>query len=266
MKEFVAKEQDRITEDPVQMAAKSVAYNIRNLLEAIRSRATMALCQDEIPINTRPHMAQIVQFVDQSNQVIDYLTQFSKTRQCNKQSMDLNCLAKSVIDYAVNQMKDIVLDINLFDRPIPVLVDKEKITQAAVALLDNAYHALPEGKGTIIVATDIIQMINGSCELYGLPRGKYARLTVTDNGVGIEKDVLTHVFKPFYSHGTDRHSANKGLGLTLAWNIVERHDGVIDIWSTPGRGSAFSIFLPLEHQVEKENGTHSLGAYSSFPP
>jgi K+-sensing histidine kinase KdpD len=149
MKEFVAKEQDRITEDPVQMAAKSVAYNIRNLLEAIRSRATMALCQDEIPINTRPHMAQIVQFVEQSNQIIDY---------------------------------------------------------------------------------------------------------------------LTHVFKPFYSHGTDRHSANKGLGLTLAWNIVERHDGVIDIWSTPGRGSALSIFLPLEHQVEKENGTHSLGAYSSFPP
>lgn len=245
MKEDVEKTQDNIANDSVQMMTECVVHNVLNLLDAICGRAFMALCQAEVPDTTQTHMTQIVQLADQSAQAVDYLTQFAKTRQCNKQPVDLNRLTQNVIEHAINQMEDVVLDINLFDRPIPLMADEENISWAALALLENAYQALPERKGTIIVATDIVEMMNGSWEIYGLPMGKYARLTVTDNGVGMEKNVLTHVFTPFYSYGNDRHSVRNGLGLTLARNIVERHDGVIDIWSTPGRGSAFSIFLPL---------------------
>ncbi|NDY70641.1 hypothetical protein DO021_02160 [Desulfobacter hydrogenophilus] len=266
MEEYLEKKQVGIAQDPVQMVAGGVAHNVRNLLDAIHGKAIMALCQAEEPDATQTHMIQIVQLVDQSTQVVDYLTQFAKIRHCRKQPVDLNCLAKTVIEQTVNQMRDVIVDINLFDRPIPVAMDEDKIGQAAVAILDNAYQALHRGKGTIIIATDIIQMMNGSCDAYGLPRGKYARLTVTDNGVGMEQDVLTNVFTPFYSYGNDRHLERNGLGLTLARNIVERHDGIIDIWSTPGRGSAFSIFLPLEHQAEEINDTDTVGTSSFFQP
>ncbi|WP_020590086.1 ATP-binding protein [Desulfobacter curvatus] len=266
MQKYVDKQQDRIAEGAVQMVAGCVANNVQNLLEAIRGKAIMALCQAESPDATQAHMTQLVEFVDQSSSIVDYLTQFTQTRQCRKQLVDLNGIVKTVIEHAVNQMNDVVLDVNLFDCPIPVAVDKEKINRAVTALMDNAYQALPRGKGTIIVATNIVKMMNGSCDLYGLPSGKYARLTITDNGVGIEKDVLPHVFKAFYSSGNQRHSARNGLGLTLARNIVKHHGGVIDIWSTAGRGSAFSIFLPLEHRAEEKNGTHALGTSSSFQP
>ncbi len=142
---------------------------------------------------------------------------------------------------------NVVLKFNLLERTIPVAVDAEKISRAARALLDNAYQALPERKGMILVSTDIVNMVNGSCEFYGIPAGEYARLSVTDDGVGMEKDVLTQVFAPFFSGENGCYPERKGLGLTLARNIVESHGGTIDIWSTPGRGSTFSINLPLEY-------------------
>lgn len=67
-------------------------------------------------------------------------------------------------------------------------VDAEKISRAARALSDNAHQALPERKGMIIVSTDIVNMVNGSSEFYGLPAGEYARLTVKDNGGEMEKE------------------------------------------------------------------------------
>nr|WP_321399120.1 ATP-binding protein [uncultured Desulfobacter sp.] len=205
----------------------------------------MALHQAELPDMAQNMTTQIIQLIDQNTIITDFLEQFADTRQCNKQIVDLNRVIETIFEHAACSMNDVVLKFNLFERTIQVAVDAEKISRAARALLDNAYQALLERKGMILVSTDIVNMVNGSCEFYGLPAGEYARLTVTDDGVGMEKDVLTQVFEPFFSGDKGCHPERKGLGLTLARNIVESHGGTIDIWSTPGRGSTFSINLPL---------------------
>lgn len=245
MEEHVEKIECSMVKDPIQMIAEGVAYDFRNLLESIRSRACIALHRGQLPDMAHNMTIQIVQLIDQNTIIADFLAQFADTRQCNKQVVDLNRVTETIFEDAAHCMKNVVLKFNLFEGAIPVAVDAEKISRVARALLDNAYQALPERNGMITVSTDIVNMVNGSCEFYGLPAGEYARLTVTDNGAGMEKDVLTQIFTPFFSGEKNCYPERKGLGLTLAGNIVDSHGGTIDVWSTPGYGSTFSINLPL---------------------
>lgn len=253
MERRVEKIQDCMAEDPIQMVTEGVAHDFRNLLEAIRSRATMAKNLTGSVNRPQDLMYQIVQLIDQNSHVVDFLEQFADTRKCQKQVVDLNSVVEMILERARIYLPDIALASDLLDRSIPVAVDAEKISQAAGVFLENAYYALPERQGVISVSTEIVSMVNGSCEFYGLPSGEYARLTVADNGAGMEKDVLTQVFTPYYTKDNGWHAARKGIGLTLAQNIVDSHGGTIDVWSTPGKGSAFSINLPLEkHAVEQD--------------
>nr|WP_320192035.1 ATP-binding protein [uncultured Desulfobacter sp.] len=245
MEERVEKLENGMAKDPIQMVTEGVAHDFRNLLEAIRSRATTAKNLTGSLNRAQSLMCQIVQLIDQNTHVVDLLEQFADTRKCQKQVVDLNRVVEMIFEHAGYYMPDIILEFDLLGRSIPVAVDAEKISQAAGVLLENAYQALPESKGMIIVSTDIVSMVNGSCEFYGLPAGEYARLTVADNGSGMEKDVLTQVFTPYYTGENGCYPGRKGLGLTLAQNIVDSHGGTIDIWSTPGSGSAFSINLPF---------------------
>jgi|GEM_PF-5172614 len=262
----VEKIQDCMAKDPIQMVTEGVVHDFRNLLDGIRSRATMANNLTGSLNRAQDLMCQIVQLIDQNTHVVDLLERFADTRKCQKQVVDLNHVVEMILEHARLYMPDIVLELDLFDRSIPVAVDPERISQAAGVFLENAYEALPESQGKIIVSTDVVNMVNGSCEFYGLPAGEYARLTVADNGSGMEKDVLTHVFTPYYTKGKGGRAARKGLGLTLAYNIVESHGGTIDVWSTPGRGSAFSINLPLERHTMEQDLPDFGEAYSSVFP
>lgn len=253
MERRVEKIQDCMAKDSIQMVTEGVAHDFRNLLEAIRSRATMAKNLTGSVNTPQDLMCQIVQLIDQNSHVVDFLEQFADTRKCQKQVVDLNHVVEMILEHAIIYLPDIALASDLLDRSIPVAVDAEKISQAANVFLENAYHALPERQGVISVSTEIVSMVNGSCEFYGLPAGEYARLTVADNGSGMDKDILTQVFTPYYTKEKGCRAAKKGIGLTLAQNIVDSHGGTIDVWSTPGKGSAFSINLPLEkHAVELE--------------
>ncbi|WP_320039889.1 ATP-binding protein [uncultured Desulfobacter sp.] len=148
MEEHVEKIECSMAKDPIQMVVEGVAYDFRNLLESIRSRACMALHQTALPDMAQNMTTQIIQLIDQNTILADFLEQFADTRKCNKQVVDLNRVTETIFKHAAHRMKG----------------------------------CYPE---------------------------------------------------------------RKGLGLTLARNIVDSHGGTIDIWSTPGRGSAFSINLPL---------------------
>jgi PAS domain S-box-containing protein len=130
----------------------------------------------------------------------------------------------------------------------PCNIDKNQIAQAIDNIVINAQQAMPNG-GTIAVAA--VNILAKEKELAGLAGGRYVKVSIADQGVGIPKDVLPHIFDPFYTTKTKGH----GLGLATCYSIVSRHGGGIDVESEPGRGSTFHVYLPASAEAVAANAS-----------
>lgn len=146
-------------------------------------------------------------------------------------SVDLQTVVEQAVSQTARQSnaKDILVD-NTLDSPLLVSGDKDSLTQLFVILIDNAVKYSPE-KSTITIT--------------GIARENQAHVTVADQGIGIERDALGHVFDRFYRADKARTSNNGfGLGLAIAKHIADLHQGSITLKSTVGRGTKAIVSLP----------------------
>jgi len=144
------------------------------------------------------------------------------------------------------------LDVSLDAKPLIIKGDPEKIKQVVAAIVDNALQAMPDG-GKLSVRTEAAAILNGTADAFELESGFFCKITISDTGIGMNRDTLGKIFKAFYSHDHNQFPEKKGLGLTFAKKIVKHHNGVIDVWSSLNVGSSFSIILPLaEHKYLDE--------------
>lgn len=123
--------------------------------------------------------------------------------------------------------------------------DKNQVAQVIDNLIINAKQAMPSG-GTIEVIARNITIGQGEHHL--LNQGDYIKISITDHGIGIPKDLLSKIFDPFFTTKKTGH----GLGLATCYSIVKRHDGCIEVESTPGVGSTFHIYLPASQETNSE--------------
>jgi len=123
-----------------------------------------------------------------------------------------------------------------------VLADSTQLHQIGMNLITNAYHAVQEKGGKIDVEVREVEVKKGVGVL-DLPPGKYATLTVADNGVGINRDQLEKIFEPYFT--TKKKGKGTGLGLSVVYAIVKKHKGEIKVLSEPGKGTRFQVYLPV---------------------
>ncbi len=125
-----------------------------------------------------------------------------------------------------------------------VCVDRAQMLQVFQNLIINAIQAMPTGQGQIWISTANVVLTEG--QVAPLPPGHYVQIAVQDNGSGIKAEHLSKIFEPFFT--TKR--TGTGLGLATVLSIVKRHGGQIGVDSELGRGTAFTVFLPLADQPE----------------
>ena len=123
----------------------------------------------------------------------------------------------------------------------PVEIDEVQISQVIHNIVNNAREAMPEG-GTVTIRAENVNVTAGS----GLPlkEGKYVKWSVKDHGIGIPQNDLFQIFDPYFTTKPEGSARGRGLGLTVCYAIIKKHDGVITVESEPGSGSAFSVYLP----------------------
>jgi PAS domain S-box-containing protein len=138
-----------------------------------------------------------------------------------------------------------------------VLMDARQLEQAILNLVMNARDAMPEG-GRLRIASDRATISAAeAAEQLGVQPGPYARITIEDDGVGMDENTLEHIFEPFYT--TKGVGKGTGLGLSLVHGIVTGSGGQVRVVSSPGTGTRFSILLPA---VEETDSAEELGAHS----
>ena len=146
-------------------------------------------------------------------------------------------LSRSTIPSYIEISRDIQNDCG------PVMADGSQIHQVVMNLITNAYHAVEQNGGKISVQLKEIEITAGDSGFDAREPGAYARLSVSDTGSGIDPAAMDKIFEPYFT--TKAQGKGTGLGLAVVYGIVKTHEGDVKVYSEPGKGTTFNVYLPL---------------------
>jgi CheY-like chemotaxis protein len=141
---------------------------------------------------------------------------------------------------------DIVIEADIQKDCGLVMADPAQIHQIAMNLITNAYHAVEEAGGRIKVQLMEIDPGDDQFLETSLEKGRYARLSVSDTGCGIDPQIINKIFEPYFT--TKVQGKGTGLGLAVVYGIVKENNGEIKVRSTMGKGATFDVYLPLMNE------------------
>ncbi len=221
--------------------AGGLAHDLNNLLMGIQGRASLmaADMDDSHPLSA--HVKGIEKYVRSATSLTDQLLGFARGGKYEVNPTDFNQLFKSTVEMFGRTKKEIRIFSKLNPKLWTVEVDSRQIEQVLLNILVNAWQAMPKG-GELYLQTENIKIDETVEASYSIAPGNYIKISITDTGVGMEDDVRKRIFDPFFT--TKEKKLGTGLGLASAYGIIKNHGGFINVYSVPGKGSTFSIYLP----------------------
>jgi len=230
--------------EAIGQLAGGVAHDFNNILTVIMGFGQMMQFSLQPDDPKRTHMDQILDAADRAAHLTKSLLAFSRKQVMLLAQLDLNELARKHTTFLVRIIgEDITLKTSFCQDPLPVLADGGQIEQVLMNLATNARDAMPGG-GELSISSETVQLGKEFYQQYGYGTpGRYALITVTDTGAGMDPEIRDKIFEPFFT--TKEPGRGTGLGLSIVYGIVKQHGGYITIHSQRGLGTTFSIYLPL---------------------
>jgi len=225
----------------------------------ILGHAELALEQVDPGQPLHANLKQVRNAATRSADLTRQLLAFARKQTITPKALDLN----ELVDGMLALLRPLIgEDIDLKWHPAAdlwsVKMDPSQIDQILTNLLVNARDAL-SGVGKVTLETGNTTFDEEYCaEHRGFVPGEYVRLDVSDDGCGMDKDTLSHLFEPFFT--TKQLGKGTGLGLSTVYGIVKQNDGFINVYSEPGGGSRFSIYLPRHAEKAQQTGTSGAAA------
>jgi signal transduction histidine kinase len=239
--------------------ARTVALDFNNALTSILGHTSFVLSRLEPGNPWRNSLVEVEKSAAKAAEIANDLASFSRQEKEVKgqQSGNVNAvLQRNMEMFQANppdKSKDVTWQLELERKLYAARFDEAKMQQAFLKIMENAVEALGTN-GRIIVRTRNINLTEPTQDRNArLAAGVYVCAEITDNGSGIEADVLPRIFEPFFT--TKRGGQHRGLGLVWVYGIVTNHGGAVAVSSTPGSGTSVRIYLPAEEKLVKDNGT-----------
>jgi two-component system, cell cycle sensor histidine kinase and response regulator CckA len=236
--------------ESVGRLAGGVAHDFNNMLSVILGYGEMILekTQPENPLHE--YAQEILAAGIRSTSITRQLLAFARKQIIDPQVLDLNKTAEDMLKMLRRLIGE---DINLAWLPAsvwPVSIDPSQLDQILANLCVNARDAI-DGVGKITIETATKTFDETYCSEHpGFIPGDFTLLSISDDGCGMDKDVQIRVFEPFFT--TKEQGKGTGLGLSTVYGIVKQNNGFINVYSEPGKGTTFRIYLPRHGEQGKK--------------
>jgi len=214
--------------------AAGVAHEINNPLTGVLTYSSYLLKRADKEPETKSDLEIIVRETKRCRDIVKDLLDFARPVPASKTNVNLNDIVQRALNIVDNQLsfRNIVVHKELSGSLPAVNADAGQLQQVFINLLVNAADAIGVSGGEIFLDSRTVQ----------LDGAEYVQIQIRDTGCGIAQENLSKIFEPFY---TTKDQKGTGLGLAVAWGIIDTHEGLISVESKPGVGSAFAVRLPV---------------------
>jgi len=249
------KMEERLTQSQKMQAigtlAGGIAHDFNNILSAVIGYADLGLLKAEQGSVQYSYFGQIMTAGKRARELVQQILAFSRQSKTVKQSVHVGTIVKETSDMlraSIPTTIEIRTDIST---DACVMADPVQLQQIVMNLCTNAGHAMRESGGILeILVKDVELGSNSRLVDPDLRPGRYVRLIVSDTGCGMSEEVRSRIFDPFYT--TREKGEGTGMGLSVVHGIVTGMSGAVTVYSSPGKGSAFNLFLPACYMTEEQ--------------
>ncbi|MEW6328337.1 MAG: response regulator [Thermodesulfobacteriota bacterium] len=221
--------------------AGGIAHDFNNLLMVIEGYASLMLSDLD---SSHPHynkLKHIEEQVRSGSELTAQLLGFARRGKYKPRPVNLNEIIKKTSSMFARTKKEITIREKYDPDLCTVEADQGQIEQVLLNLYVNAWQAMPTG-GDIYLETSNVMLDESYSKPYKVQGGRYAKISVTDTGIGMDEATRRRVFEPFFT--TREMGRGSGLGLASAYGIIKNHGGIINVYSEKGHGTTFTIYLP----------------------
>jgi two-component system cell cycle sensor histidine kinase/response regulator CckA len=234
--------------EAIGQLAGGVAHDFNNILMVIMGYGNMLKMDLGLDTSQKDKLELIIEAADKAAQLTRGLLAFSRKQEMKPRVVNLNDVVQQVEKFLVRIIgEDVHLTSHLDKTDLLVKIDSGQIEQVLINLATNARDAMPKG-GILTIGTGFLDIdalfvhANG----YGEP-GRYALISVSDTGIGMDEKTKNRVFEPFFT--TKEVGKGTGLGMAIVYGIIRQHRGFINVYSEPQIGTTFRIYIPLIEKV-----------------
>ena len=223
--------------------AGGVAHDFNNLLTVVLSYVNLMLPSFALGDRRRGYLEEVRRAGERGAALTQQLLAFSRQQVVERKVLDLGQILRE-LDAMIRRLvgDDVEVDVAIADDLEAIKADASSIEQVIVNLVVNARDAMPMGGRLILEARNLDLGEGTGYEHLGGIRGPHVMIAVSDTGIGMDRDTQQRIFEPFFT--TKPRGKGTGLGLATAFGAVKQAGGTISVYSEPGRGSTFKVYLP----------------------
>jgi len=236
--------------EAVGRLAGGIAHDFNNLLTIITGYTDLALSRPAVPLDLRADIERIENAAGRAAALVRQLLAFSRKQVLQPKLLDLNAIVVNMEKLLRRLVDDnIEMSTSVRDNLGKVKADPAQIEQVIMNLVVNARDAMPQGGRLLLETSNVNLDAAYAFEHASVKPGKYVMLAVSDTGTGMDSETVAHIFEPFYT--TKEAGRGTGLGLSTVYGIVKQSGGYIWVYSEPGKGSTFKVYLPRVEEAQE---------------
>jgi PAS domain S-box-containing protein len=224
--------------------AGGIAHDFNNILMPITLNTELALRGAGEPGEASENLRYVLEAAQRGRDLVRQIITFSRRKEQKREPVEITPVIKEALTLLKASLPATVeIRENVDQSHTVVLADPTQIHQVLVNLCTNAGHAMRKSGGVLEVSLAGVEVDgNAASQHADLHAGPYVRLTVSDTGEGMDREIMERIFEPFFT--TRKRGEGTGMGLAVVHGIVQNHGGVITVYSEAGKGTTFNVFLP----------------------
>ncbi|MCX8110354.1 MAG: ATP-binding protein, partial [Syntrophorhabdaceae bacterium] len=229
-----------------------IAHDFNNFLTAVTGYATILKMKLGNKLDLYRYLDQIMSVSEKMADLVKSLLAFSRKQPITLEPIDLNMEVEQTKKLLKRLLtENIKIELFTSKKNPVIMADKTQLNQILFNLTTNARDAMPDG-GTFTIKISTAVLYEDFIKTHGFGnQGQYAVISVSDTGIGMDKEIMSKIFDPFFT--TKEHGKGTGLGLASVYGIVKQHNGYITVDSSPGKGATFNIYFPLVDMTAKKD-------------